>query len=397
MHTVVVGGGFGGVKAALELSKKQIGKVTLISDETHFLHHATLYATATGRSKDESVVELDAIFKNHNNVKVVHDRMRSLDVGRKLVVGRKTNYRYDRLVIAIGMVTTYFDIDGMDKHSYGIKTLKEVNEFKKHLHDELTTERRFDKNYFVIGAGPTGVELAGALVEYLHRIAETHGVKRGRPRIVLVEAADRVLPRMSKTASKKVQKRLEDLGVKVMTGKMVKSLDEGEIMVSGKKYPTHTAVWTSGVTNNPFFKKHSDIFELSKNGRVVVDSHMMAARNIYVIGDNADTPYSGMARVALDNAKFVADHIARVRSKRPQVEVRHNKPISGVPVGENWAYVEKYGIYAAGKTGGWLRRQIELSGYMELLPRRDAIKAWRAHDIFEEDCRICKNSNIKTL
>ena len=397
MHTVVVGGGFGGVKTALELSKRNIGKVTLISDEPYFLHHATLYATATGRAKAESVVYLEDIFKNHGNVTVVHDKMKSIDPSRKLVVGGKKSYRYDNLVLAIGVVTTYFNIEGMDKHSYGIKTLDEVEKFKKHLHDELSTEKRFDKNYFVIGAGPTGVELAGALVEYLHRIAEHHHIKRGKPRIVLVEAADRILPRSSKTASKKVQKQLEKMGVKVLTGKAVQSLEDDEIMIAGKKYPTQTAVWTSGVTNHSFYKKHADVFELAPNGRVVVDNHMMAAPNIYVIGDNAATPFTGLAWTALTNAKFVAKHLARVYSGRPISPIRHRSFISGVPVGDAWAYVEKSGIYAAGRLGAWLRRRVELDGYIQLLPRRTAIKAWEAHSIAEEDCKMCKKSNGTSL
>lgn len=393
MHTIVVGGGFGGVKTALELSKRNVGKVTLISDEPYFLHHATLYATATGRARAESVVYLEDIFKDHGNVTVVHDKMKSLDTTRRLVVGGKKNYRYDNLVIAIGVVTTYFNIEGMDKHSYGIKTLGEVNRFKKHLHDDLSTEKRFDKNYFVIGAGPTGVELAGALVEYLHRIAEAHHIKRGKPQIVLVEAADRILPRMSKTASAKTKKQLEKMGVKVLTGKAVQSLDDDEILIAGKKYPTQTAVWTSGVTNHPFFKKHSDVFELAPNGRVVVDSHMMAAPNIYVIGDNAATPFTGLAWTALTDAKYVADHLARVHSERASVAVKHRSFVSGVPAGDSWAYVEKSGIYAAGKLGAWFRRRVELDGYLQLLPRQTAIKAWRAHDIIEEECAMCKKSN----
>lgn len=397
MHTVVVGGGFGGVKTALELSKRNTGKITLISDEPYFLHHATLYATATGRAKAESVIQLEDIFKNHGNVTVVHDKMKSIDTARRLVVGGKKSYHYDKLVIAIGVVTTYFNIDGMSSHSYGIKTLKEVKKFKKHLHDELTLEKRFDKNYFVIGAGPTGVELAGALVEYLNRIAEFHHIKHAKPRIVLVEAADRILPRMSKTASKKVHKQLEKQGVKILTGKMVESLDDDEIMIAGKKYPTQTAVWTSGVTNHPFFKKHADVFELAPNGRVVVDSHMMAAPNIFVIGDNAATPYTGLAWTALKDADFVAKHLARIRSKQPLKPANHRSFVSGVPTGDNWAYVEKSGIYAAGWLGAWLRRRIELNGYLELVPRQTALAAWKAHDQYEEDCTTCKKSLNNSL
>lgn len=92
MHTVIVGGGFAGVKAALELSKKQLGRITLISDEPYFLHHATLYATATGRETKESVVSLEDAFATHHDVDVVLDSMISIDHDRRLVVGKKSQY-----------------------------------------------------------------------------------------------------------------------------------------------------------------------------------------------------------------------------------------------------------------------------------------------------------------
>src|SRR5690606_8215976 len=161
MHTVVVGGGFGGVKVAREISKRQVGRVTLISYEDYFLHHATLYETATVRSHYESVIPLEDACSDCGNVKVVKDRIKGLDVERKLVVGKDKSYRYDNLVVAMGVVTTYFGIDGMKEHSYGIKTLKEIKQFNRHLHQDLLDDGRFDKHHIVIGGGPTGVELAG--------------------------------------------------------------------------------------------------------------------------------------------------------------------------------------------------------------------------------------------
>lgn len=392
MHTVIVGGGFAGVKAALELSKKNIGKVTLVSNEPYFLHHATLYATATGRAKQESVASLKDIFETHANVTVVHDSMKSIDVTRQLVIGDRKSYKYDNLIIAIGMVTTFFNIEGMAAHSFGIKTLDEVREFKQHLHEELSTDRHLDKNYVIVGAGPTGVELAGALKVYLERIARAHHIKRARAHVTLVEAAPRILPRSSKTASRKVQKRLEDMGIKVLTNHKVNALDDDYILIDGKKTPTKTVVWTSGVANHPFFSKHTDIFELSPNGRVVVDEHLQAHDNIYVIGDNAATKNSGLAWTALSNAKFVADHLARKYSDRHLPAAPDKAPPSGIPVGESWAYVEWKGMYLAGRFGHYARRMIELYGYNALLPYSESIVAWRAHNIFEEDCTLCKTA-----
>jgi len=390
MHTVIVGGGFAGVKTALELSKKQLGKITLISDQPYFLYHASLYATATGRNAEASVVSLDDVFAAHPDVEVIMDTMTSIDPTRKLVVGEQKQYPYDNLVIAIGVVTTYFGVKGMDAHSYGIKTLGEVKAFKKHLHDALAAEQHMDKNYVVVGGGLTGVELAGAMGRYLREIARAHIIRNPKVSVTVIEAAPRLVPRLSETASRKVQARLESLGVNVVTGKKVEALDKGSIHVDGKKIPTETAIWTSGVMNHPFFAKHIDYFELAKNGRVVVDEYLRAYDSIYVLGDNADTPYTGTALTALHDAHFIAEHLTRKATRRPLRKYQPMLYANSIPVGDYWAYVEKYGIYLAGRTGYYLRRLIELRALKTLLPRNQALNAWHAHfDRDEQECDLC--------
>jgi len=389
MHTVIIGGGFAGIKAALELSKKQLGKITLISNEPYFLYHAALYATATGRDIAASAVNLEDMFATYHDIDVVQDTVTSLDAERKLVIGEAKQYPYESLIIALGVVTTYFNIAGMAKHSYGIKTLGEAKHFKQHLHDALAADQHMDRNYVVIGGGLTGVELAGALGRYLNEIARTHQVKKAKVSITLVEAAPRLVPRLSKTASKKVQSRLESLGVKVLVGSMVESLDKDTIVVQGKKIPTRTAIWTSGVANHPFFKAHEQYFQLAKNGRVIVNDYFEACKDIYVIGDNADTPMTGTAHNALHNAVFIADHLARKETQRPFKVYRPGRFSNNIPVGDGWAYVEKYGMYLSGKSGYLARRLIELRALRSLLPENQALGAWHAYDTHEEDCAIC--------
>jgi NADH dehydrogenase len=396
MHTVIVGGGFAGVRTALELSKKQLGKITLISDEPYFLYHASLYATATGRDAAASKISLEDIFASHHDIDVIQDRMTSIDSHRKIVIGKAKQYAYDELVIAIGVVTTYFGISGMQKHSYGIKTLDEAKVFKQHLHDQVAEDRHMDKNYVVIGGGLTGVELAGAMARYLREIAKAHNVTRAKVNITLVEAAPRLVPRLSKTASVVIQKRLESLGVKVKTNHKVEALDDDTIIIDGRTIPTETAVWTSGVMNHPFFSEHSDQFTLAKNGRVEVDAFLRAQKHIYVIGDNANTIYTGTARTALHDAYFIADHLARKATRRTTPQYRPHKYSDNIPVGDRWAYIEKYGIYVSGRMGHFLRRRIELSALRSLLPRNQALSMWHAlYEQEEEPCDICRQGTSK--
>ncbi|HET7629913.1 MAG TPA: FAD-dependent oxidoreductase, partial [Candidatus Saccharimonadales bacterium] len=389
-NIVIVGGGFGGLKTALDLAKDKDIQVTLISDKDHFLYYPALYATATGQSHLQSVVELETILAFQPRIKLIVDEMTGLDTRRKHVVCKSgTHVDYDQLVLALGVVTSYFGIKGLDKYSYGIKSKAEIDKFKDHLHDMLSEDHHLDKHYVVVGAGPTGVELAAALATYLKRIAKNHKVSRTNVRLSLVEASPRVLPRMSDRASRLVHKRLEELGVKIQLNAKVEGEDDDEVIVNGKPLLSQTVIWTSGVSNHPFFAEHKDIFQLDKRGRVVVDGQMLAAKDIYVIGDNASTPYSGLAQTALHDAIFVARNLKRRRRKLPTKAYRSKSPPVVVPVGRNWAIFEWGPLRLRGRPAAWVRRAADAIGYHDILPIGQALSAWRAETVVEEDCPVC--------
>ncbi len=380
MHVVVVGGGYGGVKAALELSKKQIGKITLISNEPYFLHHGTLYATATGKNFAESVIPLNTLFANHPNVEIVEDFIINFDPRRNLISSKKRDYHYDKLVLSLGSTTTYFGIPGVKEHSYGIKSLEDIKKFQDHIHDEVV-QQKLDKEYFVIGAGQTGVELAAALNIYLKTLKSLHRLKNTASKVTLVEAAPRILPHLSETATTKVKHELLKQGIRVLTNHKVQALDGDSITVDGKDYATTTAIWTSGVTNNPFYKDHAEYFHLAQNNRVNVNPYLEALENVYVIGDNNTLKHSHMALPAMQQAKHVAKNITRIATKRSQNRYESASVPVGLPVGDGWGYVEWFGIYAAGRTGGVIRRLIELHAYCQLMPLKNALPLWRAHNL----------------
>ena len=383
MHVVIVGGGFGGVKAALELSKKQIGKITLISDESYFLHHATLYATATGKNIAESVIPLASIFADHPNVEIIKDKIVRFDPTRKLVGGRK-DYHYDKLVLALGSVTTYFGISGMEDHAFGIKSLDQIKQFHDHIHDELV-HKKLDKEFFVIGAGATGVEMAAALNDHLSELKTLYRLKQTASKVTLVEAAPRAVPHLSKTASTKIAQQLKKQGIKLLVNHIVGELDEDKIIINGKAFSTKTAIWTSGVSNNPFFSDNADVFHLAPNGRVNVNPYLEALPHVYVIGDNNTVKHGGTAWPTLDQAVHVAHNITRLATKRPQRAFHPRSAPAGIPVGSKWGYVEWHGLYVSGRTGAVARRLMELYGYCKLLPFKKAVPIWRAHDLANID------------
>jgi NADH dehydrogenase len=214
---LILGGGFGGIKTALELCDDSRFSVSLISDRSDFRYYPTLYRTAVGGSPFASSISLEEIFKG-KKVKPIQDNIKQIDRAAKTVTGKKA-YDYDILVLALGVVTNYFGIKGLKEYSYGIKSQEEAQELRDHVHKVLMKEGKPDLNYIVIGGGPTGVELAGELPTYIDHVMKMHGLKARKLHIDLVEAAPRVMPRMTPSYSRVIQKRLQGGSGQVSAGR----------------------------------------------------------------------------------------------------------------------------------------------------------------------------------
>lgn len=387
MNIVIVGGGFGGVKAALELAKESKNNITLISDKPDFQYYPALYSSATGHSHLESWVPLEKILGDKKNVTIVLDPVTTIDKDAKAVTGKSgKTYQYEKCILALGSVTTYFGIEGLDTYAYGIKSADEIARLKQHLYTDIFENHVVDKHYVVIGAGPTGVELSAALGSYLRRLCAQCGLTDHKLQIDLIEAAPRVLPKMSEAAGRHVLKRLEKLGVNVQVGKAVESATADEIMVSGQPIKSQTVIWTSGVANHPFYKANAAQFQLAeRGGHVIVDEYMKAADDLYVIGDNAATPHAGLAQTALHDAIFVAGNIIRESKGGAPKKYKSVMPPVVVPVGENWAVVEWRGIRIYGWIGALIRRIADLIGYSDMLPLGQALGVWHASMVMEDD------------
>lgn len=386
MNITIVGGGFGGVKSALELAKDKQNQITLITNKPDFQYYPSLFSTATGYRHLQSWVPLGVIFAGKQNVRVVLDTITSINPDEKVLTGGSgKEYSYQTCILALGMVTTYFGIKGLDTYAYGIKSAEEINRLKQHLYTDIAENKLLDKHYVIVGAGPTGVELSAALGVYIRRLCDRYNVRDHNLHIDLIEAAPRILPRMSERASKKVERRLKKLGVHVQTGKAVESASAKDLVVSGKSVESHTVIWTSGVTNNPFFKENAEHFTLAPNGKVEVDKYMKAGRGLYVIGDNAATPYSGLAQTALHDAIFVADNMKRRKERQPLEEYKAVMPPVVVPVGDNWAVFEWHGVVVSGWIASLIRRIADFIGYHDVLPIGQALGVWRASYELEDD------------
>lgn len=397
MDVTIVGGGFGGVKAALELAKNSENSITLISDREDFQYYPALYSSATGHSRFESWIPLSEIFSGKPNIQVYIDRIVTIDADKQQLNGASgVDYTYKTCILALGSVTTYFDIKGLDKYSYGIKSASEIRRLKQHLYQEVAEDRRLDRHYIVVGGGPTGVELAGMLGEYLERLCKKYKVARNSIEITVIEAAPRILPKMSDTTSRKATQRLHELGVKVETNMRVEAESADSLTVNGKPIKTKTVVWTSGVANNPFFSDNSQWFTLAKNGRVVVDDYLQAGDNLYVIGDNAATPFGGLAQTALRDAVFVAHNLERRRTRRPLKKYKAVMPPVVVPIGHKWAAFEWRAVRLYGWIASVIRRAADVIGYHDILPLGDALERSRSAERIEDDYFTPTKSPMRT-
>jgi len=387
MKFTIVGGGFGGVKTALELAKNHHNHITVITDKPDFQYYPALYGTATGRSHLQSWVPLGQIFAGKLNIDVIIDSAKSVDPVKKTLKGSSGNdYEYDNLILALGSVTTYFGIKGLDEYSFGIKSESEINKLKHHLYQTMVEGHEVEKQFVIIGGGPTGVELASALGSYVKGLYRHHRLPHRRIGITLIEGSPRLLPRMHPQTSAKTAKQLKKLGVTVELNKRVESANADGLVVNGKPLSSHTIIWTSGVANNPFFANNAKHFELAKNGKVVVNPHMRSAKNgIYVIGDNAFTPYSGLAQTAMHDAKFVVRNFKRRQEGKILKKYKPVMPPVVVPVGERWAAFEWRFIRLYGWPAVLLRKAADFIGYHDLLPLGQALGVWNAQRIVQDD------------
>lgn len=390
---VIVGGGFGGIKAALELVDDRRFDITIISDHDDFRVYPTLFQVSTGGSHKIASIPLSEVFST-KHIDIVIDSVTELDRTAR-TVGTKNGktFTFEAVIFALGVTTNYFGISGLPEYSYGIKTLADAEELKAHLHQQLCVERKYDQNYVVVGGGPTGVELAGALPGYITRIAKAQGLKKRNVHVDLIEASPRLVPRMPKDVSRAITRNLRKQGVKVYTKTAVQAQTADALMVNNKPIRSHTVIWTAGVANNPFFANHN--FQLTRNGKVRVDQFLQAEPGIYVIGDNADTPYSGMAQTAILDGLYVARNLQRITSKQDPKPYIAKKPIYVLPAGPQWAAVVWGKVRLYGKLGWMLRSAADLIQYKDFLPWSQAIKRWGALAAQEDYCAHCGNEMAK--
>lgn len=388
-HVVIVGGGFAGVKAARELGRDRRFQVTLISDRDTFEYHAALYRSATGHSPLEVAVPLKQMCRD-TNADVVIDEVTTIESKQQVITCKSgSSYHYDELILALGVVTSYFGIKGLPEYSYDIKTIEGAQQLKNHLHSELTSGHKPDLNYVVVGGGPSGIELAGEMVSYLTQLRKNHRINKPF-HVDLVEAAPRILPNLPERFGRRIEKRLKQIGVTIYTSTAVNGETASQLQLPHGTIDTHTVIWTAGVTNNPLFAAHDRLFELGKGGRVTVEANLSAGDHIWVAGDSALTLKTGWAQTAVYDGAFIAKTLKSRVANAGEPTYSPPDPIGAIPVGPSWCGVNLHGRQIFGYPGWMVRRWADFHLYRQIMPFSLALKTWLNGTKRDESCRACR-------
>ncbi len=324
---VIIGGGFGGLNAAKELKGLDV-EITLIDKTNHHLFQPLLYQVATAAlSPGDIAFPIRAILKKQNNVKVILGEVTNIEREAKKVFLQDDYYEYDYLIIAIGSRHSYFGNSEWEKNAPGLKTISDALRIRERILLSFEKAERYaerqsvDKylTFVIVGGGPTGVELAGAIAEISKKtmLKNFRKIDPTKTRILLVEATDRILSTYDKDLSVKAKAHLEELGVSVLTNKMVKKINQESVLVDDDLIETSNIIWAAGNEVSKILKNLDTEFD--KTGRVIVNEFCSLKEDdtIFVIGDAAKYNYKngslpGIAPVALQQGKYVGKLIEQI-------------------------------------------------------------------------------------
>jgi NADH:ubiquinone reductase (H+-translocating) len=336
-RVVILGGGFGGLAAARVLGRHQV-RVTVVDRRNHHVFQPLLYQVATsGLSAPDIAAPIRHILRRPNT-EVLLAEARGVDLARRTVVLADGEIAYDALIVATGATHSYFGHADWEEHAPGLKTLEDALEIRRRVllaYEKAEREtdeaaRRQWLTFVVIGAGPTGVEMAGTLAE-IARLTLRKDFRRIDPasaRVVLVEAADRVLPPYPPDLSAKARRQLERLGVEVRLGAAVTAVERDGVVLGAERIAARTIVWAAGVAASPLGRALSP--QVDRAGRVPVAPDLTLAGHpeVSLVGDIVSLqqdgrPVPGVAPAAMQMGRHAAENVLRTLRGEPRRPFRY--------------------------------------------------------------------------
>lgn len=356
-HILIIGGGFAGLNAAKALGGNPEIEVTLVDRENHHLFQPLLYQVAmAGLSPAEIAAPLRSLLARDKNVRVVQGEAQLVDPDRRLARFNFGELSYDYLIMACGATHSYFGNSQWEQHAPGLKTIPQATEIRRRVlsafelaeSSESADERKKQLTFVIVGGGPTGVELAGAIGE-MSRFTLARDFRRINPsqtRVILIEAGPRILPMFSEAQATRAARDLEELGVQVWTSSKVIDIDNEGVTLNGEQVRAATVLWAAGTEASPLGEASG--LPRDDRGRVVVepDLSLPGHPNVFVAGDQANfshqtgQPLPGTAPVALQQGRYIAKTIRNDLKGRPRGKFHFVDKGQMATIGRNRAIVE---------------------------------------------------------
>ena len=355
-HVVIVGGGFGGMYAAFELDHQPV-RVTVVDRQNYHLFQPFLYQVATaGLSPGDIAQPIRHILSKSPNIDVRLAEATGVDLGRRRLILTDGEIPYDYVILAVGTSHTYFGHEEWEPLAPGLKSIEDALGIRRRVllafeaaeQETDPARRRTLLTFVVVGGGPTGVELAGALVELArHALArDFRAIDPRQARIVLLEGGPRILPTFAESLSDAASRRLTARGVEVRTNTHVTRIAPGVVEADSACFPARTILWAAGVKASPVARALG--VPLDRAGRVLVEPDLSIPGHpeVFVIGDLATflhqggKPLAGMAPVAIQMGRHAAGNILRAARGEPPRPFRYRDRGMLATIGRNAAVAQ---------------------------------------------------------
>ncbi|RZA23757.1 MAG: NAD(P)/FAD-dependent oxidoreductase [Proteobacteria bacterium] len=352
----MVGGGFAGINAAKEFKNRDDVQVVLVDQRNYHLFQPLLYQVATaGLNPSDIAVPIRGLFTNAENISVHLARVDSINLKDKLIIGKDGELAYDYLILACGVRHSYFGKQEWENFAPGLKTLEQATEIRRRIlsafelaENEADPEKQKAMLTFVIvGAGPTGVELAGAIADISRNVLvrDFRRIDPASAKILLLEAAPRALSMFSQELSDHAAKDLKDLGVDLKLGVKVDNIDAGGVTCGQDRIPSTNVFWAAGVEADEVTKSLG--VPLDRSGRVIVKSDLSIAEypNVFVVGDLSHLdvdgkPLPGLAQVAIQGGRRAAKNILASMEGKERADFHYFDKGQMATIGKRKAVVE---------------------------------------------------------
>jgi NADH dehydrogenase len=369
-RVVIVGGGFAGLNLAKGLGGVQGISVTLIDRTNHHLFQPLLYQVAmAGLSPADIAAPIRSILSGYSNIHVLQGEVHSLNLDRKQVVTGFGELDFDYLLLACGARHSYFGHDEWEEFAPGLKTVEQATEIRRRVlsaYEQAETspspeERSRLLTFVVVGGGPTGVELAGAIGE-MSRFTlakDFRNIDAASAKVILIEAGGRILSNFSEELSARAVRDLEQLGVQVRTGCAVTKIDQDGVQLADERIASATVLWAAGVKASPLGKDAG--LDVDRQGRVNVESDLSVRghANVFVAGDQAcflhqtGKPLPGTAPVAMQQGRYLARTIRGDLTGQPRKPFHFVDKGQMATIGRSRAVVE-VGRFRVGGFFAWM-------------------------------------------